>query len=1173
MPDAKHLLDLLDGAPDQDRERIWVASTVSLTPDDIRDAALADRACLSWLALRYDIGPPGRTLPDPAEAQATLLHGAGSAADAYAAIFMGPEVERGEEILQLLHNATVAAFAGGAQWLGAWLASRAALACLALGEPARAWEWLDALTQSDERHPEMEKVATFLPVRGHVDLESSPWVRSAVCFLWPLLEVHAIPVLAFPTDGDQELPEALARLEEVGAPEVRRLVETFLRSIASFEADRREDEPLVRELERRSLAGEGPPDVDILPAWFEGWSRQIGRGQRHRIGYLAGHLLHAHRHQDAALTAMLVLPLAKATDLPILRAGFDDQMRADLAELEEAATSVPARVADALVAVALPGHQRATQAIGALLPERDILGRLPARPGGVLAHVMSVINEIGASRLQDQKDARPHVAALHTAVRMAAERLGDPRQLSVSDVERAVASIAIPEITLGLLELSHETEQPSLDRLIQSLVLLRAVRGTPHEETWGPGLGREASQAIWRLGVVRLFELRIRLLDALIAKPGPLSSVAELHFQRANSRRGLQSNEDGAARQVVADLQAAATHARRNGELAFLADAVAVLARVAAEDDDVDAHADVARRLDEVLGLPVPPERRAMLLQAKAHLVRPADPSGAAELLGESIAHLPVDDAHRWEVSAERVLALVEASKVADAVAEGRALARVVTEHASNTVIAMVHHALGYALEAAGDLPSARAEFVRALDRTRGVDWMNEAANRLRLARVAILSDDEALWTQQLTVFRERWDGLGSLVQRDVASLVGEASRRGWVDPAIAADLVARVEAQQHPVPAAIASMQRARIALDAGEGVDLNRALREAIPRAETEEARGLVLELASNHGDGLGTDILQLVLEKARQWRKPVAEARILDRLGEAESACALLERALAGDLEKEDRMACTHLLITLLGEGRRAERLIRCQELEVLLAQGDDSATVRIDLAACYRLLATGDSALLDRAWTHGLRALGGLRGARDLTHGHLVVARVVDDIVRSRLGQTDPEIADQARWLLEDRPIAPDDLAQIRHAVAHNLLVPGPLCHPVALEVAEGFARPRGRLWTRARRRLPAPGTGGVASRPDVRRAHRSRQARGRRRTRGPDADLVGAPRGGARGQARRSGGRARLRRRGARAPRPARRRGPGPGPARPDGGNAVRADERRAVPADPPRGVG
>src|SRR5690606_36945285 len=144
----------------------------------------------------------------------------------------------------------------------------------------------------------------------------------------------------------------------------------------------------------------------------------------------------------------------------------------------------------------------------------------------------------------------------------------------------------------------------------------------------------------------------------LIEEPGPLLSLAELHFQRANSRRALRLTEAGIDGSIVADLQAAVEHARRNGELEFLADAAALLARTANGDDPTCTSNHIVQQLDEVLQLPVPPDRRATLLQAKAHLLRSSNPGMAAALLAEAVALLPRDDPFRWEIGAERVIFL-----------------------------------------------------------------------------------------------------------------------------------------------------------------------------------------------------------------------------------------------------------------------------------------------------------------------------------------------------------------------------------------------------------------------------------------------------------------------------------------------------------------------------------
>jgi hypothetical protein len=1059
MADATSLLDRLDAADDDARELVWASDSTLLTPEDLRDAARQSRPCLPWLVLRYDAGPPGRALPDALKARSSLLRGKGAAAEAYAAMFTGPAVTDTAEALPLLLNATAAVLIGPIGWLGGWLAARAALACIAAGQPDRAWELLDALTKDGRRHPEMEKVALFLPLRNHPALATCALVRAAVCWLWPQLRVPAVPALPWPSRGADDLAATLERLAEVGAGEVCRLTLAFLRAVEEAREDDHSADPLVKEIERRALAGEGPPAVGSLPEWFPDWALAQGQDERLAVAYLAGQLLHAHAHPDKALVAMLIWRVARTGDVPVLRSCVEEsELVALLSELEDAAARLSPRLGEALVALALPNHAGSTRAIGVLLAEADALDVLRPQPGGVVAHVVGMVHEIAESRAREHAEARPLVEVLWAEVRGVADRLGDVRQLSVADVERATRGIAAPPISLGVLELSQDNDLPPLGRLLQALVFLHAVVGSSHEPTWGPALRKDASTAIWHLGVVRLFELRIRLLDELIAAPGPLASLAELHFQRANSRRALQVYGDGVSADVADDLVTAIEHARRAGELEFLADAVGMWARVLADgpaEAQDSRQLDVVGQVDELLALPLRPGRRASLLQAKAHLVRRRDSALAARLMEDAVAFLDTSDPYRWEIGAEYVIAQVDAGRVTEAVAQGRRLLGEVTERATDSVIAMAHHALGYAFEHQGAWGEARREYDRALDRVRGVDWRNEAATRLRLARIALALGDEELWRQQHQVLDERARDLGAVMLSDLAQLTAEAAHRRIFPQEEATAYLVTAESRS-PAAAgagALATLQRARLGLDSGEEVDLGGVIHSAVESAGSNVDAVLepILDLACNHGDLLEVPLLRTLATLARERRRPAAEARLLDHLGEAAAACAVLEGALATDLPKAERAACTHLLVTLLGDDRTEDRLVRCQELEGLLAE-NDSPTARIDLASCYRLMARGDRQLLERAWVHGTNALPGLRAGTERSHGHRVVALIVTDLVHAGIGRADSEVAERARWLLDELPIPAKDLAEIRHAVAHNLLVLGPLCSPATVDVA-------------------------------------------------------------------------------------------------------------------------
>lgn len=689
---------------------------------------------------------------------------------------------------------------------------------------------------------------------------------------------------------------------------------------------------------------------------------------------------------------------------------------------------------------ALPIPVATSGAGGPPLPELDRLGAVGLFQ--LVARFQAAIQQHQAREL-----ARPRVVELRRAVERAATRLGDPRLLAVADVERAVSAIGPLDVDEAVVEMSLDGTHPVLEGLLLALVLLGAAEAGSIDPLWRFALQRYASNAILRLGVVRLLELRIRLLCDMLATPDPPTSVAELHYQRANSRRAL----DLAECTIIRDLESAAELARTEDNADTLADATALLGRVYADRDQPEQPADLLQRLDAVLQLPISPERQALVLQAKSALLRPVDPASAAAHAGQAVALLAHHDPHRVEVGAEQVLALVESGSIEEALVIARGLLTAATASTSRTVTGMVHHALGYALEAARDWQAARTEYERALSYTRGVDFRNEVINRLQLAGLALLTGDEALWEQQHSLLQERSADLKPWMRQELAMLVAEAARRGQMTTAEASAVLADESASIPSWERVCAELQLARLALASGEPADLEPLMRQAIHHLDRRDVRWLALELAHNHGGDLSGDLLNRLVEAAREDSAPATEARLLARLGRISDARHVLEQALARELSTAERLAALHQLITLMGDDQREERLGHCRELEALLAELP-APGARIDLAACYRLLALEDRALLDRAWTHGTRALNDLVTPHERQHAHRVVALTLMDLTKVAACEADAEVVERARWLLDELPLAPGELAKMRRIVAHHLLALGPLCLPEAVDIA-------------------------------------------------------------------------------------------------------------------------
>ena len=202
------LLRRLDAAGPAGWEMEYARTPIEMTRDQACEVVESERACANWLAFRFDAGPPGVPLPDNEKALEALLGGTdGTPLDAYRVLFGSGQIwedAEAEVFLAILCNSAASALKRGTTWLATWLSARAGLAAIALGAPERAWLFLDELAVDGRRHPNLDKLAIFEPIRGNPLLERSPWVRAAICRLWPGLKVPAVPRIPFPDMGGDE---------------------------------------------------------------------------------------------------------------------------------------------------------------------------------------------------------------------------------------------------------------------------------------------------------------------------------------------------------------------------------------------------------------------------------------------------------------------------------------------------------------------------------------------------------------------------------------------------------------------------------------------------------------------------------------------------------------------------------------------------------------------------------------------------------------------------------------------------------------------------------------------------------------------------------------------------------------------------------------------------------
>lgn len=1069
MSSFDDLLRRLDAAAAAEWEEEYARAAVELTRDQAFDVVRSERVYADWFAFRFDAGPPGEPLPSPQAAlEAVLLGTDASPIDAYQVVFGSPPVSDDvpdELRLALLCNAAACALKRGTSWFATWITARAGLAAIALGSPERAWLFLDGLTVDGRRHPHLDKLAIFEPLRRSEVAQGSPWVRAAICRLWPGLGVPVVPSLPFPdfATADLSAKDTLDELSRVGATQVRALVESFVEALGLVALEQHADEPLVCELRKRTLEGNHKaPMVDHVPPWFQDWARAVGRSGEAHLARLAGLVLRAVDSDDKQLAATLVLPAARAVDLEVLAEGLDaPELQPLFAELTSGRGLLPVEAADALVATALPRHVRHSEALGVLAQHVEQLQGLSAPPGGIVDHIATMMRTVVEDRQRDHAAVRPHFERLTAEVRREAGQLSTTgRRLSGADVERAAEKIEVPEITTGLLEVATEATAglPALERLLLVLALRRALGDSDHNDHWEAPLAKVASDSIYTLREPQLFDLRLRLLDEAIHSAHPLMPIAELYFQRANTRRAVRAGDGRSTELALADLSTAIRRARAEGNAGLCAAATAAwvksLVWSAAEDSSglADRLAEAESAIADALDLPLEPIDKAAVQQARAHLLRMQSPGESVAAFESALALLVPGEPFWTEIAAEVVATLIRVDRVDEAVQRGTEYLSLAGGGGRGTELGMLLLALGEALLASGRHDDARRQLENGLQHVRGRDHLNEAIARLHLARLGLDSGNHALTEEHLRFLRDHREELDLLTRRDLDLLEAAAvAAQGDTDQhrAALARTLATVNEESVRVGLRLEIM---RLDLIAGHPVrDLDALVMVGLKTELDGHYDSVLTDLICNYGEALAPSTREEALRWARE-RQPSIIARLQHQAGQTDAARATLRDALAGDLDDHERLGCTHQLMTLLGDEERPERLALCVELERLLDVVEDVPHVRLDLAAGMWMAASDDLALILRARTHAFRAFDASLSPREREFGHRTIGRTTVDLLRLSQPLSSPSLANEAIYLLEALALAEPEASKLRLAAAHLLLLPGPLTHPDAVSVA-------------------------------------------------------------------------------------------------------------------------
>lgn len=1067
MSSFDDLLRRLDAVEAADWEDEYARTAVELTRNQAIEVVRSERVYAEWFMFRFEAGPPGVPLPTiQAALEAILSRYQGTALDAYRVVFASPipnDVPV-ELPLALLCNATGCALKRGTSWFALWLAARAGLAAIALGAPERAWLFLDSLTTDGRRHPHLDKLAIFEPLRCSEIAQRSPWVQATICWLWPAFGVPSVPVLPFPefSGGEASLSETLDELTRIGASEVENFVRAYAKERDRAYMEQYSAEPLVRDLHARVMEGRPePPNVDGVPQWFIGWARAVARTGEVELARLAGLVLHdADATDDRMLIATLVLPAARASDLDVLIKGFDaTELQPLFVELAKAQEALPSEVADALVAAALPHHIRHIEAFPFIAQHIELLLDLEVTPQGFIEHMRTIVQTLAEERLQDLEAARPLLERLVIEVNREASRLSTlNKRLDLTDIERFITTTDVPDITTGLLEAAIEEvdERPPLNNLLLLLVLRRAVGETDHAAEWMALLAKEASDAIYAFGEPGLFELRLHLLDEAIEAEHVLLSRSELHFQRANTRRATQPRDERETELVLHDMNLARRLARTEGSPSLCAAATAAWVKFLVwkattfGGDHDDLFDDAQTALIEALDLPLTPFNQALLHQARAHLLRFRSPADSLSAF-ETALDLLTPDVDLWaEIAAEIVVILRRVDRIEEAVKRGTQYLNAFAGDKA-TDGGMLHLTLGEALGASRHWDDAQRQLEHALQLLRGHDPHNETITRLQLAHLGLAAGNKALIEEHLRFLQDHKEELDPLARRDLDLLEAAVYAAGG-DTTQHRDALVRTLSTVKEERARVGlRLEIARLDREQGRPVhNLESLIMEGIKANLDGHYDAVLTDLLCNHEEAWAASTYEEALHWA-QRRGPSIVARLQHQAGQAEAAHTTLRDALNGDLDDHQRLICAHKLMLLLDHEDHHERLALCSEIERLL-DVEDEPYIRLNLAACLGMSADNDLGLVRRARAHALQANAAHLNADARRSCHNTIGQATVDLIRLSQPLSSPDLAYDASWLLEDLALTELDASRLRTFAAQWLLLPGPLAHPEAVSIA-------------------------------------------------------------------------------------------------------------------------
>jgi tetratricopeptide (TPR) repeat protein len=656
------------------------------------------------------------------------------------------------------------------------------------------------------------------------------------------------------------------------------------------------------------------------------------------------------------------------------------------------------------------------------------------------------------------------------------QKAGGPHGVTPELLWEVVNGDRAPPLDDAFLREIHSRidELAPLPKLVLCLQLMRWLTRPQHADG-SYAFARTAVRALYVLGRLELFPLRLVLLEGILARELSPEAKAELLFMRGNTRLALASQAAALMELAIQDLRAAGELARSRGLTRLELQAEFALARAeflelpGRQPSLADALEQRVTRLEGLLGqaaqVSLAGDLHEILAELQGRLLMLGQEKAAARAIHH--ARQAVALADEPSLRATRQASLAQLSRL-HGTPEDKAAALQIARQAVESLPAeagdihsvQAHSALGTELMHHGQPAEAVGHLEYALSSlSRQGPSSNRNLIRLQLAQALLNQEKPGDARHHLEIVFEEAHVLGDEpALRDAATSLAILDRQQGREE-VARDRLLRAEARLAGSPfQTLLTLERLRPRLlgeePSAEFLDFVR--RSLAGRIPTD---GVFLQnlqsVVAHHGHQFPPDVRRQLLEDGGRVIQDVwVRARLLEEDGCRHEALKLLRGFLATSQPPERRLNPAALLVALLPEGAREECLRWCDELEKLLEGPLDDSHIRTDLASALWNAGRQDKRLLERAWRNAERAAGQpdsdpfavMVNAR-------VRSRIRADQVSLHAQESSPNVRELAAWFTQASPLPEEEISDFRCHGVWCLLASGPLSHPEALVLAE------------------------------------------------------------------------------------------------------------------------